>query len=46
MTLLNRAPIAANNLYVYAGVQVFNLSASDAVANFYLSTGTTTLSTP
>ena len=46
VTLLNRAPIAANNFYVYAGAQVFNLSPFDAVANFYFSTGTTTLNNP
>ena len=42
ITVLGRGPITATNLDVAA--QTFNLSASDSVTNFNLSSGTTTLS--
>ena len=46
VTLGSRAPISANNLYVYAAHTTFNINASDTVANFYVSNGTTTLNNP
>ena len=46
VTLLNRGPITATGLAVYAGGQTFNLNPSDTVTNFSVSNGTTTLNSP
>ena len=44
VTVLNRGPISTANLYVYG--QAWNLNAADAVTNFSLSNGTSTLNSP
>ena len=44
VAVLNRGPINAANLYVYG--QAFDLSSSDAVTNFSLGGGTSTLNSP
>ena len=45
VTVLNRGAITTANLYVYGG-QTFDISASDAVTNLTLSSGTSTLYSP
>ena len=46
VSVLNRGPIAAPNLDVYAPGQTFNLNASDNVTTFNLSGGTCTAQQP